>query len=238
MKAAKIIVPSLNTKKDVMRILHVPEEKIVVVYNGVEHEKFKQLDCEHAKEYLKSKYGISGGFILSVVGTFIPRKNVLRLLSSYHKLPNDVKSKYQLIIIGKKQGSLYDQVLETIHRLKLDDRVILTGYVPEEDLPLFYNAASLFVFLSLYEGFGLPPSEAMACGTPVIVSKISSLPEIVGDAGLTVDPYNVDEITRILLLVLKNDLLKRDLKKKGLRQAKLYSWKSSADKYIHIFESQ
>jgi len=236
-KAAKIIVPSLNTAKDVMRILHVPEEKIVVVYDGVEHEKFKPLDREGAKKYVKSKYGINNAFILSVVGTFIPRKNVLRLLYAYHKLPDDTKSRYKLVIIGKRKGPLYNEALETITRLNLEERVILTGYVSQEDLPLLYNSASLFVFLSLYEGFGLTPLEAMACGTPVIASRTSSLPEVINDAGMMVNPYNVYEASRVILEGLTDEPLREKLKKNGVKRAHLFSWEKSAASLLTVLEA-
>jgi glycosyltransferase involved in cell wall biosynthesis len=236
-KAARIIVPSLNTAKDVMRILHVPEEKIVVIYDGVEHEKFKPLDRERAKKYVKSKYGIADAFILSVVGTFIRRKNVLRLLYAYHKLPDHTRSSYKLVIVGKKKGSLYTEALETIARLNLEERVILTGYVSEEDLPLLYNTASLFVFLSVYEGFGLTPLESMACGTPVIASKTSSLPEVIDDAGLMVNPYDVDEASRLMLQGLTDESLREKLRKSGLKRAHSFSWEKSATSLLAVLES-
>jgi glycosyltransferase involved in cell wall biosynthesis len=237
MKAAKVIVPSLNTKKDTMRILHVPEEKIVVAYNGIDHEKFKPLNRERAREYIKRKYGISGAFILSVVNGFTVRKNVLTLLNAYHKLPDDPELQYELVIVGKKKGSQYKRVLETIDHLNLKDRVTLTGYVPEDDLPLLYNAASLFVFLSLYEGFGLTPLEAMACGTPVIVSKTSSLPEVIGDAGVMVNPNSSVEVSRTMSQVLTDSHLREMLKEKGLKRAELFSWEKSAVSLLTVLES-
>lgn len=236
-KATKIIVPSLNTKKDVMRILHASEEKIVIIPNGIEHETFKPLNHECVEEHVKRKYGISRAFILSVVGTFIPRKNVLTLLNAYHGLPDDVKFQYGLVIVGKKKGSLYNKVLETINHLNLADKVTLTGYVPEGDLPLLYNSASLFVFLSLYEGFGLPPLEAMACGVPVIVSKTSSLPEVIGDAGLIVNPRSADEVSRIMLQGLTDESLREKLKKNGLYRAELFSWEKSAFSLLGVLET-
>jgi glycosyltransferase involved in cell wall biosynthesis len=236
LKAAKIIVPSLNTKKDVVKILHVPEDKVVVLYNGIEHGKFKPLNGEFAKEYVKNKYGVKGAFILSVVGTFTPRKNIQTLIDTYDKLPAETKSQYRLVIVGNKEGSLYNKMLQTIDRLNLEDRVILTGYVPSGDLPLLYNAADLFVFLSLHEGFGLTVLEAMSCGTSVLASKTSSLPEIIGDAGVVVNPLDVDEISKVMLHMLKDKPLRERLGRNGLKRASLFSWQKAAVSLLTIFE--
>ncbi len=131
----------------------------------------------------------------------------------YKKIP------IPLVITGKK-GWKYKRIFEMVKKLNLKKDVIFTGYVPEEDLPAIYNAADLFVYPSLYEGFGLPPLEAMACGTPVITSNTSSFPEVVGDAGIMVNPHDVDELAKVMYEVLTNDGLREDMIKKGLKQPK------------------
>ncbi|HIP90277.1 MAG TPA: glycosyltransferase family 1 protein, partial [Candidatus Nanopusillus sp.] len=186
----KIISVSHHTRKDIIKYFKIPEDKIEVIYNGVD-EKYKPLSEEEINN-IKEKYSINYPFIL-YVGTLEPRKNIPTLIKAYYKLKKQGLP-HKLVITGKK-GWKYRSIFKTINKLNLRKDVIFTGYVPDEDLPTLYNAADLFVYPSLYEGFGLPPLEAMACGTPVITSNTSSLPEVVGDAGIMVDPYDVDGLS-------------------------------------------
>jgi len=225
-----IIVDSENTKKDVIKIFKVPEEKIDVVYLGVD-EKYKILNKKQSL-FLSKKYTKTDKFIL-YVGTLEPRKNIPNLIRAYCKIKD--KLPYKLIITGKK-GWKYKPIFDLISELKLEDDVIFTGYIPEEDLPALYNGASAFVFPSLYEGFGLPPLEAMACGCPVITSNTSSLPEVVGDAGIMVDPNDVDELAKQIERVLTDKKLRDSMIKKGLKQAKKFSWEKCAKETLKVYE--
>ncbi|AXI24804.1 glycosyl transferase family 1 [Methanofervidicoccus sp. A16] len=229
--ADKIIADSYNTKKDIIKYFKIPEDKIKVIHLGVD-EKYKPLSEEEINS-IKKKYSINYPFIL-YVGTLEPRKNIPTLIKAYYKLKKQGLP-HKLVITGKK-GWKYKSIFETIDKLNLQKDIIFTGYVPEEDLPALYNAADLFVYPSIYEGFGLPPLEAMACGTPVITSNTSSLPEVVGDAGIMVDPYDVDGLSKAMYEVLTNDGLREELRKKGLERAKLFSWKECAEEHLKVYE--
>jgi glycosyltransferase involved in cell wall biosynthesis len=227
--ADKIITISHHTKQDLTKYLKVPEDKIKVIHLAA-NENYKPLN-ENEINTIKQKYNLNYPFIL-YVGGLAPNKNVERLIKAYYKLKKqDVKHK--LIITGVKRWK-YKSIFETIDKLNLQKDVIFAGYVPDEDLPALYNAADLFVYPSLYEGFGLPPLEAMACGTPVITSNASSLPEVVGDAGIMVNPYDVDELAKAMYEVLTNDGLREELSKKGLERAKLFSWKKCAEEHLKV----
>jgi len=229
--ADKIIAVSHNTKRDIIKYFKIPEEKIEVIHLGV-NENYKPLP-EEKVEYIKKKYSINYPFIL-YTGGLAPNKNVERLIYAFCKLKRKLPT-YKLVITGMKRYK-YKPIFKTIDKLNLQKDVIFTGYVPEEDIPALYNAADLFVYPSLYEGFGLPPLEAMACGTPVITSNTSSLPEVVGDAGIMVDPYNVDGLAKAMYEVLTNDGLREELRKRGLERAKLFSWKKCAEEHLRVYE--
>jgi glycosyltransferase involved in cell wall biosynthesis len=229
--ADKIIAVSEQTKKDLINIMTVPEEKIKVVYEAV-NERFIQMDKVYCRDSL-IRYNITAPFIL-YVGTLEPRKNIPTLIKAFYKIKKSGID-YKLVIAGKR-GWDYKEIFDIIKNLRLQTDVIFTGYVPEEDLPILYNAADLFVYPSLYEGFGLPPLEAMACGTPVITSNVSSLPEVVGGAGVMVDPNCVDGLAKELNEVLKNDDLRKDLRAKGLERAKMFSWNKTAKETLSIYE--
>lgn len=229
--ADKIIADSKNTKKDLINYFNVPEEKIRVILLAAD-EKFKPLNKEGIKE-VKQNYNLNFSFIL-YVGTLEPRKNIPSLIKAFYKLKRK-NINYKLVITGKK-GRKYKEIFETIDKLNLQKDVIFTGYVSDEDLPALYKAADLFVYPSLYEGFGLPPLEAMACGTPVITSNTSSLPEVVGDAGIMVNPYDVDGLADAMYEVLTNDELREDMIKKGLERAKMFSWEKCAKETLDVYE--
>ena len=225
-----IITVSENSKRDIINHLGIPPETIFVIPEGKD-EKFKpQSDPETISE-IKNKYGLSRAFILHV-GTLEPRKNLVGLIQAYHR--SRARKEYQLVMAGRK-GWMYKDIFKTVEKLGLTREVIFTGYVPEDDLPALYNASSLFVFPSLYEGFGLPPLEAMACGTPVVTSKVSSLPEVTGDAALLVDPFNIEEIKDSIDLVLSDQKLASSLRKKGLERATLLTWEKTAEKTIEVY---
>ncbi len=228
-----IITDSKNTKKDCIEYLNIPEDKIEIIPLAPER-KYKLLhNKEDLRVELNIKYKISRQFIL-YVGTVELRKNIPLLIRSFHKLLTK-GLKLQLVLIGI-HGYGFDQILKIINELSISEDVVILGYVPNEDIIKFYNIAKLFVFPSLYEGFGLPPLEAMACGCPVITSNISSLPEIVGNAGVLMDPYDPDDLSRKMYQILINKTLQNDLQKKGLKQAKKFSWEKSAHETWKIYE--
>jgi glycosyltransferase involved in cell wall biosynthesis len=227
----KIITISQNTKIDIIKYFKIPEEKIKVIHLAA-NENYVPIDKYESTKIAK-KYGVNNKFII-YVGTLEPRKNIPNLLKSYNILKN-YGINHKLIITGKK-GWKYKEIFETIEKLKLQNDVIFTGYVPDEDLPGLYNAADLFVYPSLYEGFGLPPLEAMQCGTPVITSNTSSLPEVVGDAGIMVDPYDIDGLASKMYEVLTNEDLRNNMSKKGIERAKLFSWKKCAEEHLKVYE--
>ncbi|AEK19266.1 glycosyl transferase group 1 [Methanococcus maripaludis X1] len=227
----KIITISNHTKLDLMNYFKIPEDKIKVIYLAA-NQTYKKLGKNEINEILK-KYDLNNPFIL-YVGGLAPNKNIERLLESYNIIKNKEISQ-KLILTGVKRHNS-TSALKTIKKLNLQNDVIFTGYVPDEDLPGLYNAADLFVYPSLYEGFGLPPLEAMQCGTPVITSNTSSLPEVVGDAGIMINPYDVDELANKMYEVLTNEKLRKEMSKKGLERAKLFSWKKCAEEHLKVYE--
>ncbi|HEY3298936.1 MAG TPA: glycosyltransferase family 1 protein, partial [Armatimonadota bacterium] len=182
---------------------------------------------------LAEKYGIESDFVLSV-GVIQPRKNLPRLLEGYAGLDSSLRASKKLVIVGK-YGWLESAFPRKIEELGLSEDVILPGYVQYDELPAFYNAADVFVYPSVYEGFGLPPLEAMACGTPVITGDQSSLPEVVGDAGIMVNPYDAAAFTESMTRLLSDESLRSELSARGLKQAAEFSWTKMASKVLKIY---
>lgn len=230
---ARIIADSENTKNDCINYLKIPEDKIDVVYLAADKKFHLLKNKELIKEELKDNYGIKYPFIL-YVGNVEMRKNVSTLIKSFHLIKNQ-GFKHKLIIIGSgKYG--FSKILSLVKRLNLLNEVIFMGYVPDEDLVKFYNTAEVFVFPSYYEGFGLPPLEAMACGCPVISSNSSSLPEIVGDAGILVDPKDYLNLASKISQILTCDGIREDLIERGLKRVKLFSWEKTATETWNVYE--
>jgi len=205
-----------------------------VIYTSAD-PRFKFLrDKEAARSYILHQYGIKDPFIL-YVGTLEPRKNIPTLIHAFAKVKKDGFPQKLLLIGGK--GWKYEEIFSAINELSLTDQILIPGYVPDEDLVYFYNVADLFVYPSLYEGFGLPPLEAMACGTPVITSNKSSLPEVVGDAALLVDPLDVRALAGAIERVLANEELRAQLSERGLKRAKFFSWKKTAERTWEVYRA-
>lgn len=231
-RADALIAISESTKKDMVKLLGISEAKIqVTLLAPADH--FKPVNDASMLRLLREKYGILRSFIL-YVGVLEPRKNVPTLIRSYHNLLKR-GVEHQLVITGKK-GWAYEEIFRLVTDLRLQDHVIFTDYVPDSDMPALYSAADLFVYPSVYEGFGIPLLEAMACGVPAISSNISSMPEIVGDAGLLVDPYNDSQLTEAMYLVISNRALHQDLIEKGLTRAKEFSWEKTAKETLAVYE--
>lgn len=229
-----IITVSEFSKQDISREFKFPKDKIFVTHLAAE-DIYKPLSKCKCKKIIETKYGIYDEFIL-YVGGFSPRKNILGIIDSFSLINNRLKSKYKLVITGKK-GISYSNYKARVDELKLSDSVIFTDFIPLEDLPIFYNASELLVYPSFYEGFGLPPLEAMACGTPVIVSNITSLPEVCYDAALMVNPNNIDELSYAMERVLNDSLLKLTMIQKGLMRSSHYSWEITAKKTISAYDT-
>lgn len=230
-RAARIIVDSENTKKDLISLLSVSEEKIRVIPAGVDESFSPTIEPDKVAK-AKHKYGITGDYIL-YVGTLEPRKNIGRLVEAYSRLES--RRDLRLVIAGGK-GWLYDELFKKVEELKIDESVSFLGYIPRKDLPALYSGAELFVYPSIYEGFGLPVLEAMACGTPVITSNVSSLPEVAGDAALLIDPNNVEELASAIEKLLSDSELRSELMNKGLERAKLFSWERTARETLAVYQ--
>jgi glycosyltransferase involved in cell wall biosynthesis len=227
-RADKILTGSESAKADIVNFLKVPGKRIKVTPFGVE-ETFKPQSSEEVS-LIRKKHNLPERFIL-FVGTIEPRKNIISLLRAYHKL---VRSDVGLVIAGG-HGWLFEEIFREVSRLNLREKVMFPGRVSETDLPALYSAASVFVYPSVYEGFGFPPLEAMACGVPVIVSNTSSLPEIVGDAGILVNPEDSSEIAEAIRSVLDDDSKRENMRTKGIERAKRFSWEKCAGETLRIY---
>ncbi len=233
-RADKIIADSESTKRDILKFFGVQANNIVVVYPGVS-DSFHVVNDTELIGSIRQRYNLSELFIL-FVGTLEPRKNLVGLMEAYSKLRKTMDLKHKLVIVGRK-GWDYESIFERVRDLGLKENVFFLDYLPEKDLPLLYNCAEMLVFPSIYEGFGLPPLEAMACGCPVITSNTSSLPEVVGEAAVLVNPHEVDDIARGIRQVLESPERKHDLIEKGLRRSQLFSWKKTAQETLAIFKN-
>lgn len=235
--ADHVIAVSESTKKDLIEKLDVRPEKITVVYEGVDRGKFRpEADQPLAGKIdeVRRKHGIDGEYLL-FVGTVQPRKNLVRLIEAFSTI-NNQPSTIELVIVGKK-GWLTEEIYAAPEKFGVGERVKFLGYVPTDDIVTLLNEALAFVFPSLYEGFGLVVLEAMACGCPVVTSNVSSLPEVVGEAGILVDPYNVEDVGRGIGEVLSlNGVQRQNLVEKGLNRAREFTWEEAARKTVEVLE--
>lgn len=233
-KARKIIAVSDYTKQDVIKFMKVPEEKVVVVYNGVD-SKVRIKKRVNDKKILTEKFGIKRKFII-FIGTIQPRKNVMGLVRAFNKLRGtEVFDNYQLVIAGKK-GWNYKDIFKSIRELGLTKKVIFTGYVTLEDKKLLLAKASLFVFPSFYEGFGLSILEAQQAGTPVVTSNMTSMLEVAGDGAVLVDPYDIGLISKAIKKILSELEFKSELIRKGYENVKKFSWEKCARETLGIYQ--
>ncbi|MFA5270025.1 MAG: glycosyltransferase family 1 protein [Patescibacteria group bacterium] len=230
--ANHIIAITEATKQDIVKWLKIDPAKITVVYEAAS-ERYHQLIQPANLEQVKRKFNITKPYFL-YTGQWRAHKNVIRLIRAFALLRRRYQLDHQLVLVGKVD-SVYPQVMATIKELGLQDDVVLTGYVADDELPYLYNGADCFVFPSLYEGFGLPPLEAMACGAPVVSSNVSCMPEVLGDAAIYFDPLSVEDMAKAMAEVGKNYTLKRELRAKGLRQAKLYSFDRMAEETLAVY---
>jgi glycosyltransferase involved in cell wall biosynthesis len=231
-RATRVVAISASTRGDIINLLGVPGEKVDVVPCGVDDD-FRPVDDPGLLDQLRRKHSLPPRMLL-FVGTIEPRKNLTTLLKSYALLRERMHA--PPLVIGGPPGWRHGEVFSLVEELGLGDEVLFPGYIARDELPLWYNVAELFVYPSLYEGFGLPPLEAMACGTPVVVSDTSSLPEVVGDAGILVDPTSAEEIAQAMERVLTDGALRDSLRARGLDRARAFTWQRAARETVEVYE--
>lgn len=234
-RADLVLVDSENTKNDVICLLDAAPERVEVLYLGVE-DHFRPVADEARRAAVRAKYGLEGPFLLTV-GLIEPRKNLTRLLEAYRDLRMRRRGWECRLVIAGPKGWLYEEVFRKVGELKLQDSITFLGFVAEEDLPVLYSLADLFVYPSLYEGFGLPPLEAMACGVPVVCSNAAALPEVVGDAAVTFPPTDTQALSAAVEEVLDREALRRTLVERGLKRAGQFSWRAAAQRLVELYRS-
>ncbi|MDO8638999.1 MAG: glycosyltransferase family 1 protein [Candidatus Daviesbacteria bacterium] len=244
LNASHLITISDFSKKDIVLNYQIPSSRITVAYPGYDQDQFKVINDQNEINNRKEKYNIEGDYLL-FIGTIQPRKNLIKLIEAWHQVissEGELKNKkLQLVIVGKTTGEgrqawMYEDILNRPKELGIDSSVNFTGFVPIEDLPYLINGATAFILPSLWEGFGIPVVESMACGTPVIVSNVSSLPEVVGDAGILIDPYSTDEMAQAIRTILADHTLQSKKSKEGKAQAQKFSWEKMAKTVLRVFE--
>jgi len=228
-----ILVPSIATKKDLLRLYKIPENKVFLTPEAAHDWCFGKTTEEEIKR-VKSKYNLPENYFL-FVSTLEPRKNIPNLVRAFSKFSKKDTQNFKLVIGGKK-GWMYDEIFAVVEEEKLKNKVIFTDYIPDEDLLPLYKGAVAFTFVPFMEGFGLTPLEAMATGTPVLTSNCSSLPEVVNDAALLVNPNDVIGIAGMMKRLAEDMNLRQQLINKGNKQVKNYSWKKTAELTLEVLE--
>lgn len=234
--ADHIVTISYSTRKDIIDCYKIDKNEITVVYPGYDQDKFYPISDKRVINQQLKKIGIEKDYII-YIGTIQPRKNLVRLFEAVSRIEN-----INLVVVGKttgegRQGWMFDEIITKPKELGIEDRVIFTGYVPTESLVYLLNGAKAYILPSLWEGFGIPVVEAMACGIPVIVSGVSSLPEVVGSAGILVDPMSLDQIEQAIRLLISDSKLRNKKSKECLNQAKKFSWEKMTKSVLKVFDS-
>jgi len=230
--AAALICPSQAVRDDIVRILHVRPEKVHPIAEAAAPE-FQPIKDKAALAQLRSRYGLPDRFILSV-GSLEPGKNRTTLLKAYAELRK--RGLEQKLVVAGQRAWKFDGDLELVEDLGLQEDVLFTGYVMPEEMPALYNAADLFVFPSLYEGFGLPVIEAMACGVPVVASNVSAIPEFASEAALLIDPRDAEQLCDSMERILRDKRLAATLKRRGIERAKEFSWERAARETVAVYQ--
>ena len=231
-RATRVLTVSESSKRDILRFVDTPADKIDVIYNAYD-ERFAVEPCEEDIVRVRERYQLHDEFVL-YAGNVKPHKNLERLIEAFHIVRNRGLDRLKLVLIGD-EISKYAALRRAVHQHQLHKYVRFLGYLPEATLAVMYRLAGVFVFPSLYEGFGLPPLEAMASGTPVITSNVSSLPEVVGDAALLIDPLNPAAIAGAMRRVLMDSELRESLREKGLKRVREFSWERSVRRVREIY---
>ena len=234
-RADHIVTVSEFSKQEMMRFYHVPSEKISVVPNGVDLKRFHPENDKEVIEKVKEKYKVSGEYFL-YLGTLEPRKNLVRLILAYAEARKE-NADFPMLVLAGGKGWMYDEIFQTVERLNLQHTVNFPGYIADEDVAALLSGAKAFVFPSLYEGFGMPVIEAMACGVPVLTSNGSALKEIAEGAALLVDETSIEEMKKALLQLYQDEKLQQELVEKGMKRAKEYSWEYAGKRLITIYKS-
>lgn len=237
--ADHLVTISNFSKKDIIEKYRIDKNKVTVAYPGYDKENFKFPISNVKLKKIKEKYKTGETYII-YIGTIQPRKNLARLIEAFAKVARDLRD-VKLVIVGKSSGEgrggwMYKDILDLPKKLQVDDRIEFSGFVPAGDLPPLLTGALGFVLPSLWEGFGIPVLEAMACGTPVIVSNESSMPEVVGSAGLLIDPYSVDQIEQAIRTLISDKKLREKYSRLGIKQAGKFSWEKMAKTILKEFE--
>jgi glycosyltransferase involved in cell wall biosynthesis len=233
-QAAHVIAPSEHTRRDLVATYGLDPERVSVVPLAA-GPHFRPVTDGAQLEAVRRRYGIAGDYVLAV-GSIQPRKNLARLVRAYSDLRR-VRGRSNLpqLVLAGKQAWLYGETLRAIEAEGVADSTVLTGYVRESDLPALYSGALCFVYPSYFEGFGLPPLEAMSCGTPVVAGDRTSLPEVVGDAGLLIDPFDTGALAHAVERLLDDPDLRADLRERGLGRARLFDWRETARLTLQVY---
>jgi glycosyltransferase involved in cell wall biosynthesis len=233
-RAAKVITVSESSRRDILRVYRLPAEKVVAIANAVD-ERLQPVEPAQAAETLRLHYGIVHPFVL-MVGVLQPRKNLPLAVQAFAQAVLPAGLPHRLVVVGKS-GWGADALRRAIDRWGTSQRTLLTGYVPDEHLPHFYSAADALMYPSLYEGFGLPPLEAMQCGCPVLASDIPVMREVVGDAGMLLSPTDPVAWAQGLHAVLTNEWARQQMRERGFQQATRFSWLESARRTLEVYEA-
>jgi glycosyltransferase involved in cell wall biosynthesis len=234
-RATRILTLSEHTRRDIIETYGVTSERVTAIPLAAPAH-FGPVNNEKELQRVRHIYGIDGDYILCV-SSIQPRKNLPRLVRAFASLRNKRRAGTlpKLVLVGKCAW-LYDETLRALQETGMEDSVILTGYVPQSDLPALYSGAVCFVYPSYFEGFGLPPLEAMKCGAPTIVGNNTSLPEVVGDAGLLIDPYDISAIAAAIERLIDDSDFRRQLTVKGLARARMFDWHETARQTLDIYK--
>lgn len=230
-RADHVLADSHATRADLIELYGTPADKITVLYSGVSAD-FRPVTDLAALAAVRQRYGLGDAPFILAVGTLQPRKNYLRLIQAFARLPyGDLR----LVIVGGR-GWLYEAIFAEVERLRLTGRILFPGFARDDDLPTLYSAASVFAYPSLYEGFGLPILEAFACGTPVVTSTASSLPEVAGDGALSVPPADVEALANALALAYADETVRARLRQQSQAQMAKFSWHNSAHQLLDTYQ--
>lgn len=233
-RAARIISLSEHTRNDIAETYRIDKNLITAIPLAAPNHFAPVSDAKELQR-VRHTYGIEREYILTV-GSIQPRKNLARLINAYALIKGRTLDQLpQLVLVGKRAW-LYDETMRALDKAGLGNSVVLTGYVPEKDLPALYSGALCFVYPSYFEGFGLPPLEAMKCGAPVVVGNTTSLPEVVGDAAILVNPFDVEAIATGIESLIKDSDLRGRLSVKGIQRAKMFDWRETARKTLKVYE--
>ncbi len=232
--ASALITVSEYSKQEIIRFFSIDPDKIFVTPLAT-NKIFKPIDITHCKQILRDKYSIDYDFIL-YIGGFSRRKNIYNLISAFSKAYKSFKKPIKLVLLGNIKEEFIN-LMKLIDEKNLKDYVVFTGFIPEEDLPIFYNASEFFVYISQYEGFGLPLLEALSCKKATISSNVTSIPEVVGDASYMVDPNNILEISKSLYEVSSNLELRNFLEEKAYKRSKIFSWENCAKLTLNVYKN-